>query len=281
MGLQRAGHFVPLAERSDTHESFEVFGGSTNAAGDPDRGGSCCDAAAAVGMGSDSFDHRSVSVCRGLDDAAMVARLRRIFALYGLQRASARGRGTPRKRDLRKRDEPLSPDELGEAVPPAAAVPLETYAAALEKALGAAASQSPLLLDVALDVRLAALRGRVAHRRRRDGPRLYGLGAPATGLGNALVKSGRPRAALEARVPGGLLFSLVRRRRPRRLELFPRDASFSRPRAIVLPASPRRSADPRPSDPGALRRSRREARGPEVGKDRSPEVGRRGRRAGR
>ncbi|KAH8052065.1 hypothetical protein JL722_10514 [Aureococcus anophagefferens] len=192
--------------RGKKGESFEVFSGRTNSDRFGDRRGKwyhrCarpCAARAAVEVGAsalDSFDPHALDVARGLDDYDMRERLRVIFRSYGMRGALGLDRGDRRR---------LS--ELGHSLRRGAARVLESFAATLEKALGTSTSESPLLLDLALDVRLVALRGRVAMRRRGFDPSdlahegeawSSGLAPSVTGLGNALLKSGRPRAALEA-----------------------------------------------------------------------------------
>lgn len=162
-------------------------------------------------------------MARGLDDYDMRERLRVIFRSYGMRGALGLDRGDRRRLvGGGDGDAPGAPpgdalaasatpvlgkSELGHSLRRGAARVLESFAATLEKALGTSTSESPLLLDLALDVRLVALRGRVAMRRRGFDPSdlahegeawSSGLAPSVTGLGNALLKSGRPRAALEA-----------------------------------------------------------------------------------
>jgi len=133
------------------------------------------------------FDPKKLDVVRGLDDVQTESRLRTLFAMYSLPCG-----GQEIKIDG------LGAHELGAPLDDGTADAIEAYAAALEGAKSLAPLPSAhLLVDVALDARLEALRGRVA-RRMKQLNLCFALGPSLTGVANALVQSDRPRSSILA-----------------------------------------------------------------------------------
>ena len=133
------------------------------------------------------FDPKKLDVVRGLDDVQTESRLRTLFAMYSLPCG-----GQEIKIDG------LGAHELGAPLDDQTAAAIEAYAAALEGAKALAPLPSAhLLVDIALDARLEALRGRVA-RRMKQLNLCFALGPSLTGVANALVQSDRPRSSILA-----------------------------------------------------------------------------------
>ncbi|KAJ1459463.1 hypothetical protein M885DRAFT_585822 [Pelagophyceae sp. CCMP2097] len=194
-------------------ESYEVFGIPN--ASDAAASVFCTPCAAlarqgVIPIGARDHDPKALRVSAACEDSELTDRLRCIFLYRGLYIGAYTQdddeHGTPRQSFASSADEagsaPLSDEACRRETERAMhakeqSLVLEQVAALLERS-----TESRFLLHLAIDLRCYALRGRCRMWRSvvRRGSAFLGVTglAPAlTGLGNALLKARRPRAALE------------------------------------------------------------------------------------